>query len=31
MPKFFICYRREDSEYPVRMTYQRLITEYTNR
>ena len=28
MPKFFICYRREDSQYPAQMIYQKLISEY---
>ena len=28
MPKFFICYRREESQYPAQMIYQKLISEY---
>lgn len=28
MPKFFICYRREDSKYPAQMIAQKLASEY---
>ena len=28
MPKFFICYRREDGRYAARMIYQQLVAEY---
>ena len=28
MPKFFICYRREDSEYPAQWISQELISQY---